>query len=366
MTKSLKIFKCFYKKKVLITGHTGFKGSWLSLILSIFGAKIIGVSLKDNYEKSMLSFFSKKKILYKQYFFNICDNRKLKSIILRHKPQYVFHLAAQAIVKTSFEDPLSTYNSNLMGTVNVLNNLRLLKKVIAVIITSDKCYQNIETHKGYRETDILFGSDPYSASKSCAEIAFKSFCDSFFNKKTHRLASCRAGNVIGGGDFANNRLVPDIYRASSTRTKLKIRNLKSTRPWQHVLEPIFGYITLASILKINQDVSHESYNFGPSTKSHYTVGDVLNYIKSFWKINVAEKKNNSIKEANLLHLNSQKAYRVLKWKTCLNFQETLEYTIEWYSEFQKNKKNIYKFTKNQIYKYLEKLNKNSNEANKYF
>lgn len=360
MTKILKMFKCFYKKKVLITGHTGFKGSWLSLILSIFGAKIIGVSLKDKYKKSMLSFFSTKKILHKQYFFNICDNRKLKSIILRHKPQYVFHLAAQAIVKTSFEDPLSTYNSNLMGTVNVLNNLRLLKKVIAIIITSDKCYQNIETHKGYKETDILFGSDPYSASKSCAEIAFKSFCDSFFtDKKKYRLASARAGNVVGGGDFSENRLLPDIFRAILKKKTLRIRNLKSTRPWQHVLELIFGYLILAYNLKNNQKISHESYNFGPSKKSPYTVEDVLKYLKGFWNVKFIKQRKNKIMESGLLHLNSTKALKMLKWKTHLSFKDTLNYTVDWYNQFRENKKNIYDFTRSQIFTYIKNFKNSS-------
>lgn len=347
-------FNPFYKKNILITGHTGFKGSWLTLVLSILGANVIGISLKKNYNKSMISFFNHKKILKKQYFFNICNNNKLEKIFLKNKPDFIFHLAAQSIVKTGLDDPVSTFNSNLIGTVNILQCLRLLKKVVAVIVTSDKCYKNIETLRGYRETDVLFGSDPYSASKSCAEIAFKSFCDSFFKARTHRLASCRAGNVIGGGDFSSNRLLPDIYRSFTNNKAIKIRNIKSTRPWQHVLEPVVGYLTLAKKLKTNIKFSHNAYNFGPSTKNHHTVNDVLNYVRLSWKIKVIKQKKNYIKEATLLHLNSKKAFRLLGWKTKLNFKQTLDCTIKWYQEYRNNKKNIYEFTKNQISDYLKK------------
>jgi len=346
-------FNFFYKKKILITGHTGFKGSWLTLVLSMFGANIIGVSLKKNYKRSMISFFENNKILKKQYFFNICNYSKLQKIVLKHKPDYVFHLAAQAIVSTSLQKPVDTYASNLMGTVNILESLRKLKKIVAIIVTSDKCYKNLETYKGYKETDILFGSDPYSASKSCAEIAFKSYCDTFFNIKTHRLASCRAGNVIGGGDFSNDRLLPDIFKSVFMNKALKIRNPESTRPWQHVLEPVVGYMILACKLKNSYKVSHNSYNFGPSTKNHHTVGDVLKYVNKYRKLKIIKHKNHSFKETNLLHLNSNKARKVLKWKTKLSFNETIRYTLDWYEAYIKNKKKIYEFTKKQVIQYLK-------------
>ena len=346
-------FNCFYKKNILITGNTGFKGSWLAIVLSMFGANVIGISLKKNYKRSMMSFFENKKILKKQYFFNICNYNKLNKIVQKHKPEYVFHLAAQAIVSTSLKDPINTFSSNLMGTVNILQSLRNLSAVTAIIVTSDKCYKNLETYRGYNETDILFGSDPYSASKSCAEIAFKSYCDSFFDIKTHRLASCRAGNVIGGGDFSNDRLFPDIFKSFFMKKKLIIRNQKSTRPWQHELEPVIGYMTLAKKLKSNIELSHSSYNFGPSSKKHYSVGDILDCVSKLIKIEVIKKNDNSLKETNLLHLNSNKALKLLKWKTKLNFKETIKYTIEWYEEYLKNKENIFKFTTTQINRYLK-------------
>jgi CDP-glucose 4,6-dehydratase len=360
MIKDFNLYKCFSTKTILVTGHTGFKGSWLSLVLSLFGAKVIGVSLKDNYKNSMINIFGSSKIIHKQYFFNICDNKRIQKVILLHKPSFVFHLAAQAVVKTSFDDPIKTWNTNLIGTINILNNFRLLKKIVAVIVTSDKCYKNIESYKGYKEEDVLFGSDPYSASKSCAEIAIKSYCDSFFtDKKKYRLASARAGNVVGGGDFSENRLLPDIFRAISKKKILRIRNLKSTRPWQHVLEPIFGYLVLAYNLKINQKISHESYNFGPSKKSPYTVEDVLKYLKRFWNVKFIKQKKNKIMESELLHLNSTKAFKMLKWKTYLSFEDTLSYTVDWYNQFRDNKKNIYNFSRFQIFTYLKNYNLNS-------
>jgi CDP-glucose 4,6-dehydratase len=357
MISKINICKSFNKKIVLVTGHTGFKGSWLSFILSIFGAKVIGISLKDNYKRSMINYLYGRQIVHKEFFFNICDNVKLKKVLIKYKPNFIFHLAAQSLVKTGFDDPLKTWNSNLIGTVNILNNLRFMRKIVAVIVTSDKCYKNVETYRGYKESDILFGSDPYSASKSSAEIAFKSFCESFLNKKTHRVASARAGNVVGGGDFSENRLIPDIYKAVFLKKKLKIRSIKSTRPWQHVLEPVFGYMTLAYNLRSDKNTSHNSYNFGPSKNSQYSVKNVLQYIKIFWKFKITKnRKLIKIKESKLLHLNSTKALRVLGWKTCLNFRQTLQYTIDWYNEYKNNKKNIYNFTEKQIMHYLKKDN----------
>ena len=349
----------FSGKKVLITGHTGFKGSWVAIWLNILGAKVAGIS------NSFPSFFNhykllnlNKKILSKNL--DIRDLKNLKKFINKYEPDFVFHLAAQSIVKVAYKNPIETWSTNTMGTINILESLRQLKKkCVAVIITSDKCYENLEIKRGYHENDRVGGKDPYSASKASADIAIRSFIDSFFLHKNNKvfIAIARAGNVIGGGDWSPNRLIPDCVRSWSNKKKVFIRNPHSTRPWQHVLEVIYGYIILATNLYKNPKLHGEVFNFGPSNNQNYKVISLVKLMKKYWK-NVSwklHKNNNKIfKESSLLKLNSIKAKKILKWKSLLTFNENISLVANWYKTFYLNPKKAYDLTLNQI-KFYQKI-----------
>ena len=350
----------FYKKRVIITGHTGFKGSWLTLWLKTYRANIFGIS-KDIPTKP--SNFDTSKVYkgIKNYKLDILDQKKLKKIFLKIKPDYVFHLAAQSLVKKSYEDPSITWNTNLIGTLNVLESLRQLNKsCVAVLVTSDKCYLNRETHKGYKESDILGGEDPYSASKASAEILIKSHIKSFFkekNKKIH-IVSVRAGNVIGGGDWSKNRLIPDCISKWSKLRAVKIRSPLSTRPWQHVLEAVYGYILLATKLSKNFKLHGQSFNFGPLNNSNYNVIFLVKTINKFWeniKWSIVANKNKLFKESNLLRLNIQKVKKAIKWKPILRFEECIAMTINWYRYFYFKSKDTSDLSLYQIKEYQKLL-----------
>ena len=357
-----RISNYFKGKKILITGHTGFKGSWLSLCLYEMGAKILGISngiptKPSHFEASLL----KNKIKSKN--FDISNQKKLKKSIHKFKPDYIFHLAAQSLVKKSYLNPLETWRSNLIGTVNLLDSLRdYKKKVTVILITSDKSYKNVEKKDGYKETDILFGVDPYSASKSSADIAIQSYFRSYFkNKKNILIAVARAGNVIGGGDWSSDRLIPDCIKAWSKGRSVLIRNPASTRPWQHVLEAVWGYIILAVRLNTSKKINGEVFNFGPNTNKNYKVIECLKVIKKYWpniKWSIKAGSLNKHKEAGLLKLNSNKAKNKLKWKTVLNFEETMKMTTIWYKNYYR--KNSISISNKQIrnFKYIliKKLN----------
>tara|TARA_A100001015_G_scaffold27927_1_gene31024 strand:- start:961 stop:2037 length:1077 start_codon:yes stop_codon:yes gene_type:complete len=350
----------FKGKRILITGHTGFKGSWLSLWMHHNKAKVLGISDRVPTQPSHFKLLNiKGKLLSKMI--DITDLNKLKKIFLTFKPDYVFHLAAQAIVKSSYENPVRTWHSNLIGTVNVLECLRFVKKkTIAVIITSDKAYKNLEIKRGYKESDVLKGYDPYGASKSSADIAINSYYHSYFSKKNSKvlISIARAGNVIGGGDWSPNRIVTDCIKSWSKNKKATIRNPKSTRPWQHVLDVINGYTQLAIKLNRNSKLNGEAFNFGPDN-TNLKVIDVLNRMKFYWpKINWQIKKKDKFKENKLLHLNSLKAKKYLKWSTVLNFDNSIKFTVDWYKNYLKNKKNIYKYSLSQISQYKKILEKN--------
>jgi len=354
--------KNFRNKKVLITGHTGFKGSWLTMWLTILGARVAGIS--NNFPSSpnhykLLNL--NKKILSKNL--DIRNLKVLKRFIRKYQPDFVFHLAAQSIVRTAYENPIKTWSTNTIGTVNILESLRQLKKkCIAVIITSDKCYENLEIKRGYHENDRLGGKDPYSASKASADIAIRSYISSFFSHKKNKvlIATARAGNVIGGGDWSSNRLIPDCVRSWSKKKKVIIRSPNSTRPWQHVLEAIYGYITLAINLNKNPSLHGETFNFGPANNQNYKVVSVIKLMKKYWQ-NVSWKlyKNNNkiFKESSLLKLNSQKAKKNLKWKSILTFKENISLVANWYKNFYLNSKQAYKLTSSQIEFYQNILNK---------
>ena len=337
-----KMFGNFYKnKKVLITGHTGFKGSWLSAWLLMMGSEVCGFS-KDIPTKPSNFESIKIKNKIKNYNGDIRDINKLKKVIKDFKPEIVFHLAAQSLVRKSYKEPLLTFETNIMGTLNVLESIKESSCIkAAVIITSDKAYRNQEWLWGYRESDPLGGEDPYSASKGSAELVINSYCKSFFQDGPF-IASTRAGNVIGGGDWADDRIIPDAVRAWTKKKPVLIRNPDSTRPWQHVLEPLSGYLWLGKLLyEQGKTFSGHAYNFGPSNMDNYSVKDVLDCIKKYWNNAgwLVKKNNSDAKEAALLKLSCDKAVSKLGWKSILSFEETIKITTSWYKSYYEHKNN---------------------------
>ena len=348
--------KTFKNKKVIITGHTGFKGSWLTAWLKLLGANVVGISLNN--------------ITYPSHFeeanigkgiedirLDIRDKIKLASAINDHKPDFIFHLAAQAIVKESYYEPLETWETNVIGSMNVLDAIKQMKKKCSVVmITSDKCYENVEWIWGYKETDSLGGADPYSASKAATEIGISSYVRSFFKPvKNIRIASARAGNVIGGGDWAENRIVPDIIKAWSNNKIVNLRNPHSTRPWQHVMEPLSGYLNLAAQLSVDKNLHGESFNFGPSDNKNYSVKHLVESMSKYW--NKSEwkiiKTSNEHHESGLLKLNCDKALGYIGWSSVMNFDETIKFTIDWYVDYYKKNRGFDKITESQIKKYMK-------------
>jgi len=338
----MKNFKNFFKNKtVIVTGHTGFKGSWLTLWMVNLGAKVVGISDKEISKPSHFDILKlKKKIIHKKV--DVRDLRSLKKIFVNYKPDYVFHLAAQALVKKSFMQPNFTWETNTIGTLNVLESLRhIKKKCITIMVTSDKVYKNTETNKGYKEDDIIGGKDPYSASKSSAELVIKSYIDSFFSSKNNKvlIAIARAGNVIGGGDWSADRVIPDCIKSWSKNKRAVIRNPKSTRPWQHVLEAIWGYIFLAINLNLKKNLHGEAFNFGPKKENNFKVIELIKLMEISWpgiRWQTTRKKKFFF-EANLLRLNIRKAESILKWRPILDFTETIKMTTIWYKLFYSKK-----------------------------
>jgi len=351
--------KKFNNKTVIVTGHTGFKGSWISLWLSILGAKVIGISINNPKGQSHFKAINLQSKI-KNIKIDIRNLQLLKKVFKKNKPDYVFHLAAQSLVKKSYSDPIYTWTTNTIGTLNVLESLRgLNKKCTAIIITSDKSYKNIEIKRGYKENDTLGGKDPYSASKGAAEFVIQSYISSFFTlKKTKVLIGvARAGNVIGGGDWSEDRLIPDCVKSWSKNKKVLLRNPNSTRPWQHVLEAIGGYLNLAINLEKNPKLHGEVFNFGPNDKKVYKVLSLVQLMKKYWnKVSwkIEGKNKNTFYESNLLKLNINKAKIKLNWKSILTFQETINMVTIWYKNYYLNPKKIYKTSFDQI-KYYEKL-----------
>ncbi|MCP4325455.1 MAG: CDP-glucose 4,6-dehydratase [Alteromonadales bacterium] len=353
----------YQNKKVLITGHTGFKGTWLTSWLLKLGADVCGVSDDIPTTPSMfLELGLDKKINH-----NLCDIRELaelKEIIHSYKPDFIFHLAAQAIVSTSYEDPIGTISTNVMGSANVLECLRTLDNSCTVImITSDKCYENVEWEWGYKETDAVGGKDIYSGSKGAAEVIFHAYQQSFFNdnNKNIRMATGRAGNVIGGGDWAKDRIVVDCMQNWSEGETVEIRSPSATRPWQHVLEPLSGYLTLGQKLHGNYELNGESYNFGPKSEQNRTVLQLLEDLSEYWdfkKVSEAYNVTGNVPfhEAGLLKLNCDKALFHLKWEANLYYNECVKLVSEWYYAFYKKELDIYDLTMKQIEFYETKAN----------
>ena len=348
----------FYKKKILITGNTGFKGSWLTAWLLRYNCKILGISKDVPTNPSMFNILKlEKKIKSKRI--NILDKNKLLREFIKFKPDYVFHLAAQSIVSKSINDPTDNWHTNLIGTLNVLESLKSLKnQCTAVIITSDKCYKNLEKISGYKEKSELGGTDPYSASKAAIENLYYSHFNTYLIKKNNiNSATVRAGNVVGGGDFTKDRIVPDVMKYWKNNKKALIRNPKAIRPWQHVLEPISGYLWLACMLS-KKKFNGESFNFGPRKNSVKHVSNLLSQLNRVWKNKSWIKVDNKIKkETNILVLNCLKSKKFLNWYPVMNFKDLCISTAEWYKFYFDDKKNIKKFTAKQIRNYIEKAKK---------
>ena len=340
------MFKDIYKnKKVLVTGHTGFKGSWLVYWLNEMGAKVVGYSLEAPTTPNHIELLN---LNIDSIVGDIRDLDKLNQVFNEYKPDIVFHLAAQPLVRLSYENPIETYETNVMGTLKVFEACRANNVKAIVNITSDKAYENKEWIWGYRENDPMGGYDPYSSSKGCADLLATSYRNSYFNineyKKTHNtlIATCRAGNVIGGGDWAKDRLITDIMISVSIGKKVSIRNPKATRPWQHVLEPLSGYLQIGQKLLEEKVEFAEAWNFGPSDEGSIAVEEVVQNVKKHWdKIDYEINQDpNQLHEANLLKLDCTKANTILKWKDVWDSETTFEKTVNWYKNFYENNKEL--------------------------
>lgn len=348
----------FSGKNVLITGNTGFKGSWLTIWLEQLGANIFGFS---NNKKTRPSMFEDLKIekQIRQIYGDIADRDSLLKATKNVEPDFIFHLAAQSIVSESYLNPLETIRTNSLGTASLLDVMTELKfGGVAVMITSDKCYENDERKSGYRETDRLGGRDPYSASKAAAEIFLSTYIRSFFEDSSRQqIGIARAGNVIGGGDWNPNRIVVDCAKAWLDGGKVMLRNPAATRPWQHVLEPLSGYLRLAQELSVNQKMHGQAFNFGPIESSVYTVSEIVDKLGKSWghkdlSSHIDFSKDKIMHEASLLSLNCEKAARELAWFPRLNIDECLTLVADWYLQYKRNPKNLYEITLEQI-KYYE-------------
>lgn len=357
MQNNIDIFDGFFRgKKVLVTGHTGFKGSWLCIWLHELGAEVVGVGLEPYSEKDnfVLSDIGNK--IKADIRADIRDGQKMKEIFAQYQPEIVFHLAAQPLVRLSYDEPVMTWDTNVMGTINILEAIRSVESVrVGVMITTDKCYENRETNHAYTEDEPFGGYDPYSSSKGACEIAISSWRRSFFNPETYKrinpkreqgeqlnakpftaIASVRAGNVIGGGDWAKDRIVPDCIRAIEKGEPITIRNRKAVRPWQHVLEPLSGYMLLAKLMWENPTEYCEGWNFGPIMESVVPVWDVASkLVANYGKGKMQDMSNsNAVHEANLLMLDITKVGERLGWKPRMDIDQCIAMTADWYMRYQ--------------------------------
>lgn len=350
----------FRGKKVLITGHTGFKGSWLTTWLLDLGAQVTGYSKKPPSNPSMFEILElEEKIDHING--DIRDFNHLKNVIETHEPEIVFHMAAQALVRKSYFDPKYTYEVNVMGTVNLLEAIRSTESVKTVInVTSDKCYENKNWVYGYRENDPLGGYDPYSSSKGCSELVTSAYKNSFFNpslyKESHEVAlsSVRAGNVIGGGDWAEDRLVPDCINSLAQNKTILIRSPQSKRPWQHVLDALYGYLTLCCSMIDNGQKFSQEWNFGPEETSVISVEELVKKMISIWGSGDYKLTNlQGLHEASLLKLDISKAQYYLNWNPILSLDEALQNTVSWYKNYYSGENNMYFHTLSQIKEFMK-------------
>lgn len=344
-------------RRVLVTGHTGFKGSWLTLWLAHLGAKVAGFSLDVPSSPANFELLDLEKRIA-HYVGDIRGRAGLARVIDEFRPEMIFHLAAQALVRRSYADPAATFETNTMGMVNLLECVRTRPWIeVAVLITSDKAYRNVEWCWGYRETDALGGRDPYSGSKSCADLVAYSYFHSFLCDSPTRVATTRAGNVIGGGDWADDRIVPDCMRAWSRGHAVVVRSLRATRPWQHVLEPLSGYLWLgARLLQKFEGINGEAFNFGPDAHLNKTVGELIAAMAARWpgaRWQIPEEGETSGHEATLLKLSCDKVLFHLDWRAVLEFAETVAFTVDWYRNWHERRRDIYAYTVEQIESYCK-------------
>lgn len=360
------MFNNIYKgKKVFLTGHTGFKGSWLALWLTKLGAKVCGYSLEPNTAPSMFEELDIKNKITKSIYGDILDEVLLEKSINEFQPDIIFHLAAQPLVRLSYAEPVMTYKTNVIGSLNVLEAGRKCSSVKAFVnVTTDKCYENKEINRGYREDEPMGGYDMYSSSKGCVEILSSSFRRSFLQaENSMAMATARAGNVIGGGDWALDRLIPDCVRSINSNIDIEIRNPIAVRPWQHVLEPLSGYLLLGQKLLEDGKKYADGFNFGPNEESVLTVAEVSKMVTEFYekgKVFVGEPS--PLHEAGLLMLNIEKAKKVLNWVPTLTAKDAVKNTVEWYKHFYSKDCDMLDYTMNQIKNYEENIKWNKNYA----
>lgn len=350
-------------KKVFLTGHTGFKGSWLALWLVSMGAEVCGYSLEPNTNPSMFKELNIENRIYKSVIGNILDTGKLEKTIVEFQPDIIFHLAAQPLVRLSYSEPLLTYQTNVIGTLNVLLAAQKCKSVKAFVnVTTDKCYENKEINRGYKEDEPMGGYDMYSSSKGCVEIMSSSFRRSFLQSEdAYAMATARAGNVIGGGDWALDRLIPDCVRYINAGEKIEIRNPVAVRPWQNVLEPLSGYLLLGQKLLEDGKKYAEGFNFGPNEDSVLKVAEVAQMVvDNYGKGEVVVHKRDNLHEANLLMLNIEKAEKVLGWIPTYTADVAIAKTVEWYKHFYTRDTDMYEFSLKQIQEYEESIKWNKN------
>jgi len=355
--KNQNIKNDFKNKTVLVTGHTGFIGTWMSLWLNLVGAKVIGYSLNPTTKPSIFEIIDlKKKITHVNG--DITNFKKLQQTIKTNKPEFVFHLAAQAIVRESYDHPLTTFQTNVMGTANILEAIKNSSVKSCIIMTSDKCYDNKELNRAFKESDPMGGNDPYSASKGAAELVTTAYRNSFFKNNKIGIASVRAGNVIGGGDWSADRLIPDCFRSLYKNKIISIRNPDAVRPWQFILEPISGMLSLALHLKKNPVKFSEPWNFGPTSNKRMTVEQIVKQIIQQWGkgeyIKKSNKKDKEYHESKILRLNSTKANKSLNWNSVYTNNESLFETTEWYKQYY-DKNDMKEFSIKQIQKYMNKM-----------
>ena len=340
----------YRNRRILVTGHTGFKGSWLALWLEKLGATVVGISLDPDTQPSHYELLE---LSTDDHRVDIRDAEKIRGIIEIFQPEIVFHLAAQPLVRRSYKDPLENWSTNVMGTANVLEACRNVESVRAIVaITTDKVYANQEWPWGYRENDRLGGHDPYSASKAACELLIDSYRKAFFTENNVPLvASARAGNVIGGGDWSEDRLIPDLVRSTSDNNMLEIRSPHATRPWQHVLECLAGYLMLGQKLLESRDEYAEAWNFGPGSEDNRTVSEILNLMQAHWpKLKWEQTKTPQSHEATLLYLDHAKAKDKLNWSPVWSLEDALEATADWYRQYQEQGVVL---TEKQLVKYID-------------
>ncbi len=348
--------KTYQGKRVLLTGHTGFKGGWLALWLKELGAEVCGYALSPNTTPSLFNATQLSNQIT-SVIGDILDRKNLEKTFQEFQPEIVFHLAAQPLVRLSYTEPVRTYETNVMGSLYVLEAARETPSVKAFVnITTDKCYENKEVARGYKEDDPMGGYDMYSSSKGCVEILSASFRRSFLQDGGYSLATARAGNVIGGGDWAADRLIPDCIRAIEAGQEIEIRNPAATRPWQHVLEPLSGYLLLGHLLYTQGNKYAEGFNLGPNPQSVLTVAEVAQQVvQAYGKGTVKVHKRDNLHEANLLMLDITKAAQVLGWKPSYTAQEAIAKTVAWYKKFYEGNHDMRAFTVQQIHEYEENL-----------